>query len=75
MDIFSGKIVIVTGAASGIGKVLSEEMARRGAYLIMADLNGPLLDEAVEAIKKAGGRGRSSWMSLISQRSREWWMM
>jgi len=59
VDIFSGKIVIVTGAASGIGRVLSEEMARRGAYLIMADLNGPLLDEAVEAIKKTGGPARA----------------
>ncbi|MFH0870591.1 MAG: SDR family NAD(P)-dependent oxidoreductase [archaeon] len=39
MDRFKDKIVIVTGAASGIGKALSELLAQRGAKLILADIN------------------------------------
>ncbi|MDH7500438.1 MAG: SDR family oxidoreductase [candidate division NC10 bacterium] len=59
MDTFADKIGIVTGAASGIGRALCEEMARRFAHVIMADLNGPVLQEAVESVTRAGGRARS----------------
>lgn len=41
MDYFKDKSVIVTGAASGIGKALSENLADRGAKLILADINLP----------------------------------
>lgn len=58
MNLFENKIVIVTGAASGIGKALCEEMARRGARLIMADLNASLLEGAVQSINQGGGRAR-----------------
>jgi len=36
---YEGKVVIVTGAASGIGKATAEWMAREGASLILGDLN------------------------------------
>ena len=39
---FSGKVAVVTGAASGMGLMASQEFARLGAKVVMCDL-----DEAV----------------------------
>ena len=61
---FADKIVIVTGAASGIGRALSEQLARQSASLIMADLNGPSLEEAVESVRKGGGRAKPARLDV-----------
>ena len=48
-----GKVIALTGAASGIGFATSMLLASQGAYLSVADVNeGPLL-EAVEKFKAA----------------------
>ena len=36
---FSEKVALITGAASGFGKSLAEELAKRGANLVLADFN------------------------------------
>jgi len=36
---FAGKIALVTGAASGIGRAVAKELARRGAGVLAADVN------------------------------------
>jgi len=55
MDIFAGKVCIITGAASGIGKALAEELAGRGAKVTATDVNTELLVQSVAAIKDKGG--------------------
>lgn len=55
MNIFKDKTCIVTGAASGIGKALSEELARRGARVVVADLSEDKIREVVGNISAAGG--------------------
>ena len=54
MSQFRDKVAIVTGAASGIGRALSQELARRGASVILADVNPSPVEEAAETITKAG---------------------
>lgn len=45
-DYFSGKIVAVTGAASGIGRAVAVELHRRGAKLALADWDAEGLERA-----------------------------
>jgi len=55
MGFFTDKITIVTGGASGIGRGLVEELARRGAIITLADINIELAEEVAAAVTKAGG--------------------
>lgn len=51
---------LVTGGASGIGRALAEELARRGADVVVADLQGALAEEVASAIRRAGGRATAA---------------
>ncbi|MGR3391591.1 SDR family NAD(P)-dependent oxidoreductase [Sagittula sp.] len=53
---FSGKTAIVTGAASGIGAVVAEELAARRAHVIVSDLNESDAAEVADRIRDAGGK-------------------
>jgi len=49
----SGKVALITGASSGLGRVGAERFAAEGAQIVIADITDG--DEAVEAIAAAGG--------------------
>ena len=54
MGSMSGKVAVVTGAASGIGRELALELARRGARLALADVDEVGLAETVRRAEAAG---------------------
>lgn len=59
MRMFKDKTAIVTGAASGIGKALSEELAKRDAIVILTDVNAELLEKTTAAIRADGYNAES----------------
>jgi 3-oxoacyl-[acyl-carrier protein] reductase len=66
---FEGQVVLVTGAASGIGKSSAILLASRGAEVVCIDLNEAGLSLVVEEIKAAGGKSSSKVIDVSSQDS------
>jgi NAD(P)-dependent dehydrogenase (short-subunit alcohol dehydrogenase family) len=58
--IFDGAIAIVTGGASGIGRALAEELARRGSEVIVADLQIELAEEVAAGIRASEGKAKAA---------------
>lgn len=50
-----GKVAVVTGAASGMGKAIAELFAKEGAKVVVADLNEEGANKVVEGIVAQGG--------------------
>lgn len=59
MNMFANKIVIVTGGGMGLGRALCEELSRRGATVIPADINTGAAQRVADEIVQNGGRARA----------------
>src|SRR5437868_6693066 len=53
---FKNKVVLITGAGSGIGQAAALAFAREGAKVAVADIAARGADETVSLIKKAKGK-------------------
>lgn len=54
---FSGKVCVVTGGAAGIGRATAMEMAKRGAAVVVSDIDDERGTEIIEEIQASGGQG------------------
>src|SRR5215831_5357987 len=54
MNTFQGKVAIVTGAASGIGRALAERCAQEGMKVVLADIEEPALLQANRELAAQG---------------------
>lgn len=55
MTSFAGKVAVVTGGGSGIGRALSVSLAREGAHVVVADVAEADAEETVRLADAAGG--------------------
>ena len=76
MGRLNGRIALVTGGASGIGRGASERLAEEGAIVVVTDLQDQMGAEVVAGIQKAGGKAEylhhdvtdeAAWESVIAQ--------
>jgi NAD(P)-dependent dehydrogenase (short-subunit alcohol dehydrogenase family) len=56
MQQIAGRVAVVTGAGSGIGREVGLELARRGAAVALADVDESRLAEVRRAVEARGGR-------------------
>jgi 3-oxoacyl-[acyl-carrier protein] reductase len=64
---FTDKVVIVTGAARGLGQEYARQFARRGASVAVNDLRD--CDETLEIIEQEGARGLATKTDVTSAKS------
>jgi NAD(P)-dependent dehydrogenase (short-subunit alcohol dehydrogenase family) len=62
-----GRVAIVTGAGSGIGRATALRLAQEGAAVIVADLNGEDGTETVRLIEERGGTARFYWVDVTDE--------
>jgi len=64
MGALDGKVAIITGAATGIGRATAIGFARAGARLTLADMRGDELEKTVAAVRAAGGEAHAAVADL-----------
>jgi 2-hydroxycyclohexanecarboxyl-CoA dehydrogenase len=55
----AGSVIVITGAASGIGRATALRLGAEGATVVILDLNGEGAARAAQEIEDEGGRARS----------------
>lgn len=64
-----GKVALVTGAGSGLGRVMAEGFAKAGASVICADIFEDRCAEVVQAITSAGGQANACRIDVSDEAS------
>lgn len=68
-----GKVVVVTGAGSGIGRELALQAARRGAVLAVSDWHADSLAGTVDLLEAAGARVRGDLLDVADRAAMAAW--
>lgn len=63
---FRGRVSLVTGASQGIGEVISRQLAREGALVVLVDVQEEKLQSVCQSIQEAGGKAYY-WVADVSQ--------
>ncbi|ATL70310.1 SDR family NAD(P)-dependent oxidoreductase [Nocardia terpenica] len=64
---FTGKVCVITGAGSGIGRALAENLARRGAKLALSDIDTDGLAETVRRCTALGADVKSDRLDVAER--------
>ncbi len=71
MKTLDDKVIVITGAGSGIGRALAVEAAGHGALLAISDVNEVGLAETVDLVKNASGQAREVRADRLDVADRE----
>nr|UXE45503.1 3-phenylpropionate-dihydrodiol/cinnamic acid-dihydrodiol dehydrogenase [uncultured bacterium] len=58
-SVYTGKVAVITGGASGIGAAIAKELARAGAEVVLADRQVELAERIASEIRSSGGGARA----------------
>ncbi|MGW6375845.1 SDR family NAD(P)-dependent oxidoreductase [Rhodococcus sp. NPDC055112] len=67
MSDFAGKVVVITGAGSGIGRALALNLAEKGARLALSDFDSVGLTETVRQAEALGAEVRSDHLDVTQR--------
>jgi 3-hydroxybutyrate dehydrogenase len=67
MSRFNGKVAIITGAASGIGKEIALRFAAEGGTPVIADLNADAANATAAEIKASGADAFGVAMNVVDE--------
>ncbi|MBP1159984.1 MULTISPECIES: SDR family oxidoreductase [Rhodococcus] len=67
MSDFAGKVVVITGAGSGIGRALALNLAKKGARLALSDFDSVGLAETVRQVEALGAEVRSDHLDVTQR--------
>jgi NAD(P)-dependent dehydrogenase (short-subunit alcohol dehydrogenase family) len=63
---FTNRVAVITAGASGIGRATADIMAREGGVVVVVDIDEGRADEAVTALRAAGGRAYSRRADVLA---------
>jgi len=63
----SADIVFITGAGSGIGRLMACGLAKKGAHIICTDMNKETAEETAETIRQGGGHATSYMLDVTDR--------
>jgi NAD(P)-dependent dehydrogenase (short-subunit alcohol dehydrogenase family) len=69
-----GKVIVITGAASGMGLESAKLLASKGAMLSLADVQEEALNKVVEEIRQSGGEAIGTVVDIRNRTQVEDWI-
>ena len=74
MTSLAGKVIAISGGASGIGLATAHLLASRGASVSLADMQADALAKAVQSIEAAGGKALGTVTNVTDRKQVEHWI-
>jgi all-trans-retinol dehydrogenase (NAD+) len=65
----TGKKILITGAGSGIGRLMAKSLSLKGAQVLCVDINLAAAEETVREIKQSGGKAFAFYADVSSTES------
>ena len=69
MSSFEGKVAVITGAGSGIGRALALNLAAKGAKLALSDIDSEGLAETVRQAERLGAEVKADRLNVAERES------
>jgi NAD(P)-dependent dehydrogenase (short-subunit alcohol dehydrogenase family) len=69
MQRFADKVVLISGAASGIGRSTAERLAEEGAQVVCVDVQTEAVDQTAKQVREAGGDAEATFCDVSDRDS------